>query len=433
MMPIVVMMIRPMDMENFLMKRSAFLVLAGITAMSPSVWSMEALSDQQMSESAGQALFTMSFIDTGGNNPNAGVGFYKLGLEAKVEINANIKKLQLGCGGDKAAGTGGNCDIDIDDIRLTGLVPTLAAGAAGTDAGPASDFVLNNPFIELAIRNPNSASTRQMVGFRLGADSALGTMSFGNNPTGNNTDDTGINSLSGQLPTTVLKGKIPIRVTSGLLFGTNGFAYTKEYNAVYDDIDPNNGNQDAGYCTNNCDADNSIRGPIWPYQKQLVVNRDQNIVLDNNSKSGRYLNLYANVSSLIGNIKIKNIDAEINQGLRYIHEVKVQDANGNAATDFSLSFQKESIVWKKNGIALNGGFGQNSGFSGANYDTYNAPAQTGWWLNLPQAEISNWTGAQLNLTSNQALSTLFGTKQDYTDLDLGQQAVDNCYGSLTFC
>lgn len=415
------------------MRISVLALASYLTLLSPHVWSMQALTDGELSNLTGQTLLTMSFINSGGSNPNTNIGFYKLGLEAKIEINANIKKLQLGCGGDKAAGTGGICDIDIDDVRLTGIVPSLAAGASGVDAGPASDFILNNPFIELAIRNPNSASTREMVGFRLGAASALGTMSFGNNPTGDNTDDTGINSLSGQLPTTVLKGKIPIRVTSGLLFGTNGFAYTKEYNAVYDDIDPNNGNQDAGYCTNDCDADNAIRGPIWPYQKQLVVSRAQTISLDNNSKSGRYLNLYANVSSLIGNIKIKNIDAEISQGLRYIHEVKVQDLNGNAATDFSLSFQRENIVWKKSGIALNGGFGQSAGFAGANYDTYNAPAQAGWWLNLPQAEISNWTGAQLNLTSSQALSTLFGTKQDYTDLDLGQQAVDNCYGSLTFC
>ncbi len=35
-----------------------------------------------------------------------------------MELNANIKKLQLGCGGANGLGA---CDIDIDHISLSGL------------------------------------------------------------------------------------------------------------------------------------------------------------------------------------------------------------------------------------------------------------------------------------------------------------------------
>lgn len=410
---------------------------------------MTPMSDDELQAEVGQALFSMSTIGAGANgNPQANIGFYKLSMEAQLALNANIKRLQLGCGGEKPAGaTGAICDIDISDIRLTGVVPSLAAGASGVDAGPASDFILNNPFIEFAIKNPNSASTREIVGFRLGAASALGTMSFGENPTSSNADDTGINSISGQLPTSVFGGTVPIRITSGILSGGTGTAYTKSYNPTYDDIDPNNGNQDAGWCggflQSSCNADNSIRGPIHPYQKQLVLNRAQQIVLDNDSRSGRFLNLYANVRVLI-NIEIRNINALINQDLKYIHEVKIRDQVGGAAKNFALSLQKENVIWQNQGIALNGGFGQQAtfldangngttGYTTNNYETFNAPAQKGWWLNLPQAEVSNWTGAELQISSNDALSTLFGSTQTYNNLDLGQQPIDNCYGSLTFC
>ena len=426
-------------------------VAAGVLLASTTVYALEGMSEQEMSQIAGQALFNTSYLAPSASvtvNPNTDIGFYKLGLEATLALNANIQSLQLGCGGSKAAGPqGGTCDIDIRDIRLSGIVPTIAAGASGVDAGPDSDFVLNNPFVEFAIRNPTSASTREIVGFRLGAGSALGTLSFGANPSSANSDDTGIVSLSGQLPTTVDKGTIPIRIVSGLLTGSTGTAYTKSFNPTYDDIDPNNGNTDAGFCggflQGGCDADSATRGPIFAYQKQLVVNRAQQIVIDNNSRSGRFLNLYANVSAGV-TIDIENIDASINQGLRFIHEVKVRNSTGGAASDFGLSLQKQALIWQKTGITLNNGFGQQTTFADANgngttgyttnnYATFNAAAQPGWWLNLPEAEISNWTGAELQLTSNQAISTLFGTQQNYTDLDLGQQPVDNCYGGLTFC
>ncbi|MEG0486549.1 MAG: hypothetical protein RR575_01290 [Acinetobacter sp.] len=150
------------------------------------------LSDEQLSETTGQALMSLSYIaptDTAnlerqraGGNTN--IGFYKLGLEAELELNANIKKLQLGCGGSNGAGA---CDIDIDNLSLSGL--------ADTDTGRASSSAkMTNPFIEFAIKNPNSASTREITGLRLSAEKVVGLLTAG---TENSTTQNGINAISG--------------------------------------------------------------------------------------------------------------------------------------------------------------------------------------------------------------------------------------------
>lgn len=87
---------------------------------------LHSLSDSEMSATTGQALMSLSYIspkDTAnieaarvGGDKNT--GFYRLGLEAELELNANIKKLQLGCGGVNGAG---GCDIDIDNVSLSGI------------------------------------------------------------------------------------------------------------------------------------------------------------------------------------------------------------------------------------------------------------------------------------------------------------------------
>ena len=68
--------------------------------------SMQSLSDQELSAVSGQALLTLQYLQgtsqtdsTGTTYNQSNIGFYKLGLEAEMELNANINKLALGCGG----------------------------------------------------------------------------------------------------------------------------------------------------------------------------------------------------------------------------------------------------------------------------------------------------------------------------------------------
>ena len=109
---------------------------------------MVAMDDDSLSGVSGQALLSMEYnagynvIDAKGQNVDqTNLGFYKLGLEAEMEINANIKKLQLGCGGVNGIG---KCDIDIDNISLSGLQGTNYT----SDDRAASSALITNPFVE---------------------------------------------------------------------------------------------------------------------------------------------------------------------------------------------------------------------------------------------------------------------------------------------
>lgn len=150
---------------------------------------LKSLSDSELSEVQGQALMNLTYTDPSKANASMAsqnIGFYKLGMEAELELNANIKKLQLGCGGINGAN---GCDIDIDNLSLSGVAETRE-GRVGSSAK------MTNPFIEFAIKNPNSASTREMMGFRLSAEKVLGMLTLGEENTGT---PNGINSLSGYM------------------------------------------------------------------------------------------------------------------------------------------------------------------------------------------------------------------------------------------
>lgn len=172
------------------------------TIMSTSIFAtsqMHELTDSELSEQTGQALLSLGFTGPSGAGVGATTsdyGFYKLGLEAKVELNANIKNLQLGCGGVNGAGA---CDIDMSNISLSGLPDGRTAdGTATWSKGRASTSAeITNPFLEFAIKNPNSASTREVTGFRLSAEKIMGYLSTGVDNVQNPTD--GIKSFSGFL------------------------------------------------------------------------------------------------------------------------------------------------------------------------------------------------------------------------------------------
>ncbi|RZG80111.1 hypothetical protein EXE10_14635 [Acinetobacter sp. WCHAc060033] len=152
------------------------------------------MTDEQLSETTGQALMSLSYIApsdvanleakrVGGDNK---IGFYKLGMEAELELNTNIKKLQLGCGGVNGAG---GCDIDIDNLSLSGISSTR-------DGRVGSSAKITNPFIEFAVKNPTSASQREIVGLRLSAEKILGLLTTG---VENSSTPSGINTLSGYM------------------------------------------------------------------------------------------------------------------------------------------------------------------------------------------------------------------------------------------
>lgn len=152
--------------------------LVGLFGSFPA-FSMVELEDEQLSRVTGQALLQM------GKEQENGFTFYKAGLDAELELNMNIEKLQLGCGGVNGAG----CDIDIDNLSLSG-----ADDCAG--GRPNCSGTLTRPFFEFAIKNDGSKTLREVVGIRLSAEQTEATLTFG---TENSNTPNGINTISGYM------------------------------------------------------------------------------------------------------------------------------------------------------------------------------------------------------------------------------------------
>lgn len=169
-----------MSRKQFVARYAQALVfLTALGGIVSSANALQTLDDQQLGQETGQAAFYTNYIGpTDLGNPNNGtngnsnnVGFFTLGLNGTVQLNANINRLQLGCGGVKGPG----CDIDLSQVRLTGS----KAGPSGTFAD--SDAVMQNPFLQLAIQNPTSLSTRHVIGVAFGAQNADALLSVGQN------------------------------------------------------------------------------------------------------------------------------------------------------------------------------------------------------------------------------------------------------------
>ncbi|MFW2102599.1 hypothetical protein [Acinetobacter guillouiae] len=396
------------------------------------------LNDSELSDVSGQALMSLSYIapnDSINNMQGQDVGFYKLGLEAELDLNANIKKLQLGCGGVNGAG---GCDIDIDNLSLSGIADTRE-GRVGSSAK------LTNPFVEFAIKNPNSVSTREVVGLRLSAEKVLGLLTTGIE---NSDLPNGINSLS---------GAIKIKATTGT-------ASTAPRAMTFNDTDmPIRGNikmsflPTVSFATNNYNLGLQSAGATLEINaKTLYGNRMNSALLTGKAKidelffrgtirpilAGFDLSfLQLNAS---GSITGLTADLDINQSLGYIHNLELNNP-------FSLSLQQQSVWWPNAEIA----------------------AQRGWWLAIEdeidigkvipknQIEVTNDILKQVIPSLNTYLGkrentvicpsifgcvlnevaigriNLSGTNPLYfpiKDLPLATQGfAPNCYGNLKFC
>lgn len=250
------------------------------------------LTDTELAETQGQALFNLSYIAPGGSNPNTNTGFYRVGLEAEMRINANIRSLQLGCGGVNGTGA---CDIDISNVRLTGRT----VGPDGTFMS--SDAVLTNPYFEVAIKNPTSAANREITGLRFGSLSVLGKMSIGENPDINNlNDDTGITTLSGDLTARLTNARLTnVGVTS---FGI-------------------------------CCIIGPTTATITEHVQQFTLRRATTLTIEGASAEA--------IGLTLGNVWLND------QPLDTLHQIDLAEDDGSATKDFYLSLQSENIRWQK--------------------------------------------------------------------------------------
>ncbi|MCC1497085.1 hypothetical protein [Alcanivorax sp. 1008] len=346
------------------------------------VLAMEELSDKELAELSGQALFQADYINGVGPDGVAHneFAYYRLSIDALVEFNMNIDKLQLGCGGFNEGIKANACDIDVDYLRLMGPdgpgSSNPVAGADVTGDPVLSTFSLKRPYVEFAVKNDGSVN-REIVGFRLGSELANGVLSAGSfrnsNSCNSNPDNvachTGINTFSGDL-------KLRLQ-----------------------------GNASATVC-------------ITPF---CFVPIPQNLAIDETTdvRGSRIDEPVLIAKSTVIDLPLlrrARLTAVLKEDLRFLHNIDLADT-----TDFGLSFQRERVSWPT--------FSKTGGFNNG----YLYPANTGWWLVAPNSV--NISGVSIDagtLNILQAGVGLVGTVP-FNNKDIGQRPADNCWGAAVFC
>lgn len=424
-------------------------------------FALQPMSDEELQAEVGQALFSLTYTNPTGSGTGATTsdyGFYALGIQASLEINTNIKTLNLGC--DGANGTGA-CDIKASEVSFGCITNAsgvcIPVSGTNTNTGVAStatrtgmrDFVLTNPFLQIAIKNPNSASTREVVGVRLGAERSQGPISFGN-----------LTTFSGYLNASMnltAQGQTDIAVTCGASTapcrgasltgleggdGSNDFGLDGLQTLGLDDecalrvlvpcaarfrqltvdyanatrtgapVLINGRRQTQAMISNLNLGKNTVDGRIGIVQQivdSLTVNRTSNFLGEGiinavlpllaNSVSDRIINQLA--AGLGTTATALNNDTYIlPYNISNFHEAEVD------STLFGLSVQKTNV----------------------SYPGYAQAVSQGWALYMPNAFT-----LQLTKPTTELVSNIVDGDAALGNITSLQPANVNCYGTLTFC
>lgn len=442
---------------------------------------MTPMSDEELQAEVGQALFSLTYTNPSGTGTGASTtdyGFYALGIQAVLEINANIKSLNLGC--DGANGTGA-CDIKSSEVSF-GCVTNAAnvcipVSGTNTNTGVASnaartgmrDFVLTNPFLQIAIKNPNSASTREVVGIRLGAERSQGPISFGNLQTFSGFLNGVANiELQGQgrvsnSDNTIRDARNPDNVAvtcnDGYPGGCDAFNTGRSFNGTpganqFPDYGPtfNLNDQCAtvlGICSKYFDQLKVGFDAVQKNNRRLsVAGRRQtqasiyDLNLGNNTNTVNGVSELGAVRTLVNGLAITEAQGVLGAGFinavigalrNQIADKITQDlANGLGTTTTALDNNTYVLPYNLSNFHEaeidSSLFGLSLQKTNVRYPGYTADMQQGWSLYLPNAITLNISNPATQFVSN----IVSGAAAAGNIIPL-QPANVNCYGSLSFC
>lgn len=373
-----------------------------------------------------------------GANAYSNFTFKRMGLDARLDVNLNIGKVQLGCGGINDALSGGPaCDIDIDYLSLMGI---NATGDRPSPLGPDSDFSFIRPYIELAIKNENSRTLREVAGIKVGAQRVNGALSMGRQYNTNTSNlenpgetcnpaatvgagvlgcNSGVNSISGFLSLEMSAG-FNARANIAGFINTNlegcfgrlspGFGRCNSNTTPFF-VDAGGTRLDVLHAAAARLEVSNIDTPWWCFGCDLIVN--------------------AIISEGYGQLVIDT---------RLLHYLTVPNTE-----NFFFSFQREPIAYPNYGKApppsnipfdaCNPAYGQRTARCNSAY----APvANTGWWLNAPGAKLLNIAPPDRINVGTVDLGTVISLLGPSGRLvidnpKLGMTPSDNCYGAAQFC
>ena len=439
------------------MNKSLISILITATLGFSQSYAMTALNDDELAEVEGQALMNLEY--TAGSNgtdslgqsyTQSNLGFYKLGLSAEIELNANIKKLQLGCGGSNNTIRAG-CDIDIDNLSLSGL-PEVGKERPETSAK------LTNPFIEFAIKNPTSAATREVMGFRVSAEKIVGLLTAGTNDGTQN----GINTLSGYMKIAPATGSTKTQETPFTQSLTGKVNIAGCLNCPREFVTSNSTIKIPSMPVNFTTKEAILNGSRLTSVNVNALADVPTIFLTENSGNMKavvpgttWVTIIPlsnfTISDMRVNMQISGLktDIALNQSLGLIHSLPLNNP-------VSLSLQKSKLFWPKEQAVADPGW----------WLAVNDPVQLGT-LNasenyavdinpiLPNVAdyLSQWFDDNpLYIDAGQAIGAVFTSKlvSDVGEVNLGslpalplplnniplgasQNVISNCYGGLKFC
>lgn len=176
------------------------------------------LSDDELSEYRGQALFNLAkTVGTGsGGTGDAGVTFTRLSIGASIDVNANIDLIELGNyeipnsrdgrpNSNMPNPRGLDADIRFRDVSLGCLgVSGGCVDGSGLVVPGLEHLHLEDPYIEFAYKN-DGTSKRELIGLRLGFDQVSGWVAGTIDSISGDMEGTckgglcGLNSLKGEI------------------------------------------------------------------------------------------------------------------------------------------------------------------------------------------------------------------------------------------
>lgn len=430
------------------------LVLAALLNAPAAVASMEAMADHEMEEVSGQGLFWSDKISgselVGTNAYSTPFTFYRMGLDGELALNANITKLQLGCGGVNdflAAKTG--CDIDIDYASLM--------GRNGSNPGnPLSSFKLVRPYLELAIKNDGTAQ-REVVGIKIGAQTADGALAIGRRYTTNGAVNQE-NTLGWSEPTS---GETEVVRQNGANCNTAGVAFGAGVLGCHSGV-----NSASGFLGSELSLSLRVQARICvliciPLDAWGCVGRTQLTGDDCGSAkadalfvdmAGTRMQVLGLRSALLklndGGVLTDLIGegyASLNLDLRMVHKLTLENSG-----DFAISFQREPVAYPRYSKMTPTAEMQANGTYATAFDAcattlydssrcssaYSVPANTGWWLNLPNLKLIDIVnpGTPLgDLSLGDALDLFGAPGLMINQAELNMTPFKNCYGASRFC
>lgn len=419
---------------------SLFLILATTKVSALNQSGLVELEESELRTVSGQGLFVADMV-RGDElaNPNAystPFNFYRVGMDGEMQLNLNMTKLQLGCGGvnDLLSGHAG-CDIDIDYVSMM--------GRNGYKPGePQSPVILDRPYMEFAIKNDDTRTMREVVGIKIGAATVDGFMATGRRYYQGvaNEENTGFGSACNPGAFTgsgVVGCHSGLNTVSGFL-GTD-LSLSMRVKAAVIGIVP----LDAWGCTGRTTATVDLCGTSQSDSifVDLAGTRMQSLGL-------RAAELQLNgdgVVSFLEFIGLNDVYAQLNADARTVHGLAFENTG-----DFFLSFQREPVAYPRYSKISPTQEYTDAGLMGVALDAcattnqatprcasgYAVPANTGWWMNAPSAKLVDVYNDNMELGSlsiGDAVSLLGAPGFPIVNPELNFHRAQNCYGSSTFC